>query len=62
MQAIADAIRGQDSEHFQEAVRVLDIMLRQHAAQQWVSRCFSFLGWFIHVHLYLLFRFAEGAF
>ncbi|KAG8363748.1 hypothetical protein BUALT_Bualt19G0054500 [Buddleja alternifolia] len=34
MQSIANALRGQDSEHFQEAVRVLDIVLRQHAAQQ----------------------------
>ncbi|KAL8028725.1 hypothetical protein ABFS82_14G176300 [Erythranthe guttata] len=34
MQAIADALRGHDSEHFQDAVRVLDIMLRQHASQQ----------------------------
>ncbi|KAL0455701.1 UNVERIFIED_CONTAM: protein argonaute 4A [Sesamum latifolium] len=34
MQAIANALRGQDSEHFQEAVRVLDIILRQHAAEQ----------------------------
>ncbi|XP_057740608.1 protein argonaute 4A-like [Arachis stenosperma] len=34
IQAIADALRGQDSEHFQEALRVLDIILRQHAAKQ----------------------------
>ncbi|KAM1124608.1 hypothetical protein ACFX11_040190 [Malus domestica] len=34
MQAIVNAIRGQDSEHFQEAVRVLDIVLRQNAAKQ----------------------------
>ncbi|KAK4406446.1 protein argonaute 4A [Sesamum angolense] len=34
MQAIANALRGQDSEHYQEAVRVLDIILRQHAAEQ----------------------------
>ncbi|XP_057422673.1 protein argonaute 4-like [Lotus japonicus] len=34
IQAIANALRGQDSEHFQEAVRVLDIILRQHAARQ----------------------------
>ncbi|GFP87837.1 protein argonaute 4a [Phtheirospermum japonicum] len=34
MQAIANALRGQDSENFQEAVRVLDIMLRQNAAQK----------------------------
>ena len=34
MQAIVDALRGQESEHFQEALRVLDIILRQHAAKQ----------------------------
>ncbi|KAH6814845.1 Argonaute family protein [Perilla frutescens var. frutescens] len=34
MQAIANALRGQDSEHFQEAVRVFDIILRQNAAQK----------------------------
>ncbi|XP_021802912.1 protein argonaute 4A-like, partial [Prunus avium] len=34
MQAIVNALRGQDSEHFQEAVRVLDIILRQNAAKQ----------------------------
>lgn len=34
LQAITNALRGQDSEHFQEAVRVLDIILRQHAARQ----------------------------
>ncbi|KAK4279249.1 hypothetical protein QN277_016979 [Acacia crassicarpa] len=34
MQAITNALRGQDSENFQEAIRVLDIVLRQHAAKQ----------------------------
>ncbi|PKI40289.1 protein argonaute 4-like [Punica granatum] len=34
MQAIASALRGQDSENSQEALRVLDIILRQHAAKQ----------------------------
>ncbi|KAA8514775.1 hypothetical protein F0562_017954 [Nyssa sinensis] len=34
MQAIANALGGQESEHFQEALRVLDIILRQHAAKQ----------------------------
>ncbi|KAL2943015.1 Protein argonaute 4A [Bienertia sinuspersici] len=34
LQAITIALRGQDSEHFQEAVRVLDTILRQHAARQ----------------------------
>ncbi|KAF5769519.1 putative post-transcriptional gene silencing PAZ-Argonaute family [Helianthus annuus] len=33
-QAIFNALRGQDSEHFHEALRVLDVMLRQHAANQ----------------------------
>ncbi|KAK6928958.1 Argonaute, linker 1 domain [Dillenia turbinata] len=34
MQAIAKALRGQDSEQFHEVVRVLDIILRQNAAKQ----------------------------
>ncbi|MED6190271.1 hypothetical protein PIB30_104217, partial [Stylosanthes scabra] len=34
IQAITDALHGQYSEHFQEALRVLDIILRQHAAKQ----------------------------
>ncbi|KAK9280647.1 hypothetical protein L1049_014343 [Liquidambar formosana] len=34
MQAIANALRGQESENSQEALRVLDIILRQHAAKQ----------------------------
>ncbi|KAK4408330.1 protein argonaute 4 [Sesamum angolense] len=34
MQAIANALRGQESENSQEAFRVLDIILRQHAAKQ----------------------------
>ncbi|KAI4382180.1 hypothetical protein MLD38_008177 [Melastoma candidum] len=34
MQAIANALRGQESENSQEAIRVLDIILRQHAARQ----------------------------
>ncbi|KAF1891789.1 hypothetical protein Lal_00031598 [Lupinus albus] len=34
LQAIPNALRGQDSEHFQEAVRVLDIILRQHASKK----------------------------
>lgn len=36
MQAIALALRGQESENSQEALRVLDIILRQHAAKQYV--------------------------
>ncbi|KAL6558112.1 hypothetical protein OROMI_018462 [Orobanche minor] len=35
--AIANALRGQDSEHFQGAVRVLDITLRQNVVQKVVS-------------------------
>ncbi|XP_004298218.1 PREDICTED: protein argonaute 4A-like [Fragaria vesca subsp. vesca] len=34
MQAIANVLRGQNSGQFQEAVRVLDIILRQNAAKQ----------------------------
>ncbi|KAK7267511.1 hypothetical protein RIF29_20186 [Crotalaria pallida] len=34
MQAISNALHGQESENFQEAIRVLDIILRQHAAKQ----------------------------
>jgi eukaryotic translation initiation factor 2C len=34
MNAIANAIWGQESENSQEALRVLDIILRQHAAKQ----------------------------
>ncbi|XP_074336807.1 protein argonaute 4-like [Apium graveolens] len=36
VQAIAQALRGQDSENSQEALRVLDIILRQHAAKRYV--------------------------
>ncbi|KAF0891619.1 hypothetical protein E2562_010604 [Oryza meyeriana var. granulata] len=34
MSAIAQAIRGQESENSQEALRVLDIILRQHSSKQ----------------------------
>ncbi|KAL5722545.1 Protein argonaute 4B [Ranunculus cassubicifolius] len=34
MRAIANALRGQESENSQEALRVLDIILRQNAAKQ----------------------------
>ncbi|CAH2060775.1 unnamed protein product [Thlaspi arvense] len=34
LQALANAMRGQESEMSQEAIRVLDIILRQHAARQ----------------------------
>ncbi|KAI4332860.1 hypothetical protein L6164_017736 [Bauhinia variegata] len=34
MQAIVDALHGQESEHSQKALRVLDIILRQNAAKQ----------------------------
>lgn len=43
MQAIANALRGQDSEQYQEAVRVLDIILRQHAAKRYGIAYFSAL-------------------
>lgn len=43
MQAIANALRGQDSEQYQEAVRVLDIILRQHAAKRY-GMLILFLG------------------
>ncbi|KAK2439745.1 protein argonaute [Trifolium repens] len=34
LKAITNAIQGQESEHYQEALRVLDIILRQNAAKQ----------------------------
>ncbi|KAE9463316.1 hypothetical protein C3L33_04782, partial [Rhododendron williamsianum] len=34
MQSIANALWGQESENSQEALRVLDIILRQHASKQ----------------------------
>lgn len=37
MHSIAMALRGQETENTQEALRVLDIILRQHAAKQYVS-------------------------
>lgn len=36
MSAIGQVIRGQESEDSLEAVRVLDIILRQHSAKQYV--------------------------
>lgn len=33
MQAIGNALRGQETENSQEAIRVLDIILRQHASK-----------------------------
>jgi eukaryotic translation initiation factor 2C len=36
LQAIADALKGHATESYQEAIRVLDIILRQHAAKQCV--------------------------
>lgn len=36
MQSIAMALKGQETENSQEALRVLDIILRQHAAKQYV--------------------------
>ncbi|XP_076884626.1 protein argonaute 4A-like [Bidens hawaiensis] len=43
IQAIFNALQGQESEQFNEAVRVLDVLLRQHAAKQGcllVRQCF----------------------
>lgn len=37
MQAITNVIRGQENENSMEALRVLDIILRQHAAKQYGS-------------------------
>ncbi|KAI3723141.1 hypothetical protein L2E82_34527 [Cichorium intybus] len=34
IQAIVNALQGQESEQFHEAVRVLDVLLRQHAAKE----------------------------
>uniref|UniRef100_A0A453EQL1 PAZ domain-containing protein n=1 Tax=Aegilops tauschii subsp. strangulata TaxID=200361 RepID=A0A453EQL1_AEGTS len=34
MSAIAMALKGQESEHTQEAIRVIDIILRQHSSKQ----------------------------
>ncbi|WJX64437.1 Protein argonaute-4 [Trifolium repens] len=34
LQAIANALKGHETENYQEAIRVLDIILRQHAAKQ----------------------------
>lgn len=41
MSAIAQALRGQESENTQEAIRVIDIILRQHSAKQYVSISFG---------------------
>nr|XP_043632802.1 protein argonaute 4A-like [Erigeron canadensis] len=43
IQVIFNALQGKDSEQFSEAVRVLDVLLRQHAAKQGcllVRQCF----------------------
>lgn len=34
IQAIVNALKGQDSEQFNDAMRVFDVLLRQHAAKQ----------------------------
>jgi len=41
MSAIAHALKGQESEHTQEAIRVIDIILRQHSAKQYVFFFFT---------------------
>ncbi|XP_056691060.1 protein argonaute 4-like [Spinacia oleracea] len=43
IKAISDALRGKHSEEFLNAVRVLDIVLRQHAAYQ-RARCLMKVG------------------
>lgn len=43
LQAISNALKGQESENFQEAIRVLDIILRQHAAKQCVNFAIFFI-------------------
>ncbi|GKD20811.1 argonaute 4A-like protein [Tanacetum coccineum] len=37
IQSIFNALQGQDSEQFNEAIRVLDVLLRQHAAKEYIS-------------------------
>ena len=37
MSAIGQVIRGEESENSLEALRVLDIILRQHSAKQYVA-------------------------
>jgi len=37
LQEIADALKGQESEHYQEAFNFLDTILRQNAAKQYVQ-------------------------
>lgn len=41
MSAIGQVIRGEESENSLEALRVLDIILRQHAAKQYVPTYLS---------------------
>jgi len=36
LEAIANALKGHETENYQEAFRVLDIILRQHAAKRCV--------------------------
>lgn len=45
MKSITAALRGNETENSQEALRVLDIILRQHAAKQYVN--FPFISSFI---------------
>lgn len=45
LQAIANALKGHETENYQDAIRVLDIILRQHAAKQYANLIlFSFHG------------------
>lgn len=47
VQAIGNALRGQETENSQEALRVLDIILRQIAAKQYVKYSISFVFFFV---------------
>ena len=40
IRSLVSALRGYENEKSQEAVRVLDIILRQHAAKRRVKNCF----------------------
>lgn len=59
VQAIGNALRGQDTENSQEALRVLDIILRQIAAKQYVKDLISF-GFFFVPSLMFLHVFIQG--
>lgn len=54
VQAIGNALRGQETENSQEALRVLDIILRQIAAKQYVKYSISFVFFFCSIGYALL--------